>query len=59
MKQRKSLYDKAKQTQVTNDWREYRKAQNQVNKALSAAYQQYCTHCLIMPTLTTIRGFGL
>ena len=44
MKQRKSLYDKAKQTQATSDWREYRKAHNQVNKALSAAYQQYCTH---------------
>ena len=44
MKQRKSLYDKAKQTQEASDWRAYRKARNQVNKALSAAYQQYCAY---------------
>ena len=44
MKQRKSLCDKAKQTQAASDWTAYRKAQNQVNKALSAAHQQYCTH---------------
>ena len=55
MKQRKFLYDKAKQTQATSDWREYRKARNQVNKALSAAYQQYYTH---LSTPTTIRGSG-
>ena len=47
MKQRKSLYDKAKQTQATSDWREYRKARNQVNKALSAAYQQYSVYSFV------------
>lgn len=44
MKQRKSLYDKAKRTQAASDWRAYRKARNQVNKALSTAHQQYYTH---------------
>ena len=44
MKQRKSLYDKAKQTQTAYDWKAYRKARNQVNKALSAAHQLYCIH---------------
>ena len=44
IKQRKSLYDKAKQTQAASDWREYRKARNQVNKALSTAHQRYCAH---------------
>ena len=44
MKLRKSLYDKAKQTQAASDWAAYRKARNQVNKALSDAHQQYCTH---------------
>ena len=44
MKQRKSLYDKAKQSQGASDWREYRKARNQVNKALSTAHQRYCAH---------------
>ena len=44
MKQRKSLYDKAKQTQAASDWRAYRKTRNEVNKALRLAHQQYCTH---------------
>ena len=44
MKQRKSSYDKAKQTQMASDWRAYRKASNQVNKASSVAHQYYCTH---------------
>ena len=44
MKKRKFLYNKAKQTQAASDWRAYRKARNQANKALGAAYQQYCTH---------------
>ena len=38
------MYDKAKLTQAAGDWTAYRKARNQVNKALSAAHQQYCTH---------------
>ena len=39
MKQRKSLCNKAKQTQAASNWTAYRKARNQVNKALSAAHQ--------------------
>jgi len=44
MQERKSLYDKAKRTQAASDWRAYKKARNKVNKALSSAHQQYCTH---------------
>ena len=60
IKQRKSLYDKSKQTQAASDWTAYRKARNQVNNALSAAHQQYTALIyLIMPIPTTIRDSGL
>ena len=44
MKERKSLYDKAKRTQAASDWIAHRKARNKVNKASSLAHQRYCTH---------------
>ena len=60
IKQRKSLYDKAKQTQAASDWTAYRKARNQVNKALRATHQQYTALIyLITPIPTTIRDSGL
>ena len=44
MKKPKKLYDKAKRTQLPEDWRAYRLTRNTVNVLLNTAHKNYCAN---------------
>ena len=47
MKKRKKLYDKAKRTQLSEDWSAYRLTRNTVNVLLDTAHKNYCANLFI------------
>ena len=44
MKERKKLYDKAKKTQLPEDWNAYRVMRNTINVLLDTAHKDYCAN---------------
>ena len=44
MKERKKLYNRARQTQDVGDWDSYKIIKNHVNSIIKTAYNKYCSH---------------